>query len=438
MRGRFDTALFFPRRLDTPICTAFTKPQIYSLGPTKLWWFDGQRNYPIVTGAGGGVTGASNGLQVQQQDAIMGYATTMPSLYRSVNVKTGVATFNINADSLYEQTGADTIEGGFVAVGPTNYFNTGFPGADIGMKVSSSQYARMHFDDEGPYISGQFIDDHFSDLFLGDTLFNIDMIGTSGQEFTMRWQPTPTPALPQTFNLQSSGGILLRASDPGSIITTPSTVVLDTDLLVNLPAGSGNGNLFLLDGEQTAHVSRLSVNADEYLNPGGSITAIVNGGLGVPSGPSGYHIEGYNQGFLITFETGAITTGLDSTESIIRLSFTIPAEAGYIVTPVPYNSAAGIAMATVQPYMVPIDNQTFELHGALNNWSSLGFKADTYYTFAFKTVDIGSGTYGSSGAMALARRAQLARLKTSAAPSMRKRKVTPKRKPLHHAIHRGY
>ncbi len=429
-----DSLLSFAALPDTIRGDTCGVPSLYSTGPALLWWFDGQRNYELFPSSGGGLSGAANGCDVAGSNVILGYATDVPSLYRSVGIKTGQASFTVNADSTYETSGTDTITGGFISIGAGNYGIAPGGAIDVGYKDQSPTMNLAHFDGFGANLVTNFSDGNSGILALQDTSLDLQLAGTFGPTMALSWLPTPTTSFPLAFAIQATGGMLFQTSDAVNLSTNPSSMVLDTQQLVQLPPGpGGNGNFFLIDGEQTTHVSRLAVNSDEYLNPGGSITAEING-LGVPAGPTGYKIDGYNAGFLITFRTGSITGGQDSTEAIIRLSFTIPAEANYIVTPVAYNSAAGRALAIVQPYMVQIDNQTFELHGADSNWSGAGFLPDTYYTFAFTTVDIGTGTYGSMSSMsALRQRGALAKLK---AMSARRRTYKKRIMPIHEKAHR--
>jgi hypothetical protein len=57
-----DSILSIPLVGDSVTADTCHQPQIFSLGPNSLWWYDGRRNYQIASGSGGGLTGADNGL----------------------------------------------------------------------------------------------------------------------------------------------------------------------------------------------------------------------------------------------------------------------------------------------------------------------------------------------------------------------------------------
>lgn len=392
-RGWFDSLLSFSTLPDTVQGDTCGAPSLFSLGSGQLWWYDGSRNYQLFPSGGGGVTALANGLETQGSTGIIGYATTTPSQYRAVNIKTGNEFYNINADSLYASAGHDSIAGAYQLVGPTTPYDVG-PGIRIGYKNPSGVDNNEELDSLGPGWSMQFANGNFGSLFMGDTLFTLQLqeVGGNNYNFNMAWQPTNglTPTVPESFQTTWSGGGYWRTTTDGAGLFNPVEMHLDSGLRVKTtPDGTNFGNFFWVSSEEVTHVCRLAVDGDDSLSIPGSITAIINNALGVPAGPTGYTITGHDQGFIITFTTGAISSGTDSTTSVIRISWRQPAHGNYIVTPVAYNSTAAIALSTMQPYIKNIDNLTWELHGALNNWSTAGFAASTTYSFAFKTVDIG-------------------------------------------------
>lgn len=325
-------------------------------------------------------------------NAILGYAGAAPSLYRSVDIKTGQKTFGINVDSNYASTGSDTIKGAYLMVARTSSLNLG-PAVRIGYKDNTNSLdVNEEINPTGPGWTTNFTNGDFGEMFLADTLFHLQINSSpSNFNYSVSWQPTMnrSPGIPEALNTIATGGMYWQtALDPMSL-RFPTVQHLDSGFRVKVTDASVNGNFFWVDARQTTHACRYSVDGDDSLTLTGSITAIVNSGLGVPPGPTGYSIHGQDQGFWITFETGAITAGLDSTASVIRLSWRSPSHEQYIVTPIAYNSAAGNALEAMHYYVKNIDNQTFELHGAVTNWSGLGFLPNTWYTFAFKTIDIG-------------------------------------------------
>jgi len=223
--------------------------------------------------------------------------------------------------------------------------------------------------------------------FLGDANYEVLAATGNGTGFLQETWAVGIPSL--AYNLFASQGMLWSTNVNGSTNSWPTSMQVDSGWRVKTrPTTVSNGGGFSwLDSRSTFHVSRLSVNGDDSLTLSGSITAVVNSGLGVPSGPTGYTITGQDQAFFIQFNTGTLSAGLDSTDAVIRISWRGSAEHKYVVTPVAYNSTAGISMGLIQPYIVNIDAQTFELHAALLNWAVAGFQANRTYIFAFKTVD---------------------------------------------------
>lgn len=387
-RGWFDSVFHFPLLPDTIKNDTCHVPALFSVGAATLWFYDGHRNYKLQnSGGAAGLTGAANGLEVQGTNAIEGYAGATPNVYRSIFLKTHQNSWAFGADSTYFSTGnVDSTTGAFFGAGPNSDFLTG-PAFGAGYKAAGTRNWE-EIDPAGAGWNTSFTNGDFGLAFLGDNIFQVlSGSGSNAGEFQEIWALSE-PSL--AYSVFASQGMTWRTNTNGSTDANPTYMNLDSGLLMKTKANptSNGGGFFWVDKQSTTHVSRLSVNGDDSLTLTGNIVAVVNSGLGVPFGSSGYTITGQDQAFFISFTTGSvITPGLDSNDAVIRISWRGSAENNYIVTPVPYNSTAGIAMQLIQPYIVNVDNQTFELHAALSNWASVGFQPNRQYIFAFKTVD---------------------------------------------------
>jgi hypothetical protein len=383
-RVRIDSVLSFPFILDTVQNDTCHRPELYSLGAAQLWWFDGARNYPIASGSGTFINGTANGLSQIGSTAIEGYAGAAPNLFRSVLVKTGpVHAWGINADSLYLAGGTDTVVGPYVGVGSQSQFASG-PAFQAGFKDLANNTNNYYEADSqfiGPNLNLADGANAFEEF--GDRLYQVNANALGAGTYNWMWEPTvQAPALQATI----PGFAEFNMAD--SAETTTEQVQMDSNFRCQLNvAGGGSIQLMWMDHINTVHVRRLAVDGDNAVGNPVSITVRFNPALGVASGPSGYTITGYDQAFVVTFTTGTVTGGTDSTSFAMECTFSYPAEVGFITTPQAYNSAAGIALASMQPYIVNTSMGTFDLFGALTNWSTAGFKSNTPYAIAFKTID---------------------------------------------------
>jgi hypothetical protein len=379
-----DSVLSFPFIADTVQNDTCRRPELYSLGPANLWWFDGARNYPILSGSGNYIDSAANGLQKLGQTVIEGYAGAAPNLFRSVLVKPGFNhTWGIGADSNYLGGSTDTLRGPYVGVATQSQFGTG-PAFEAGYKTPGGAI-NNYYESDSQFIGPNFNLPDGANAFeeFGDRIYQVNVGAVGAGTYNWQWQPTVnTPALQSTI---PGFWEVQMADSPG---TTTETIFMDTNFRAQVAvAGSGSTQGIWMDHNNTFHVRRLAVDMDSIVHNSGGLTAIINSALGVPAGPSGYTIVGQDQAFVLTFTTGTVTPGVDSTDVAIQISFDYPAENNYIVHPMAYNSAAGSALVLMQPFIMNQTTTTFNLYGAVTNWSTVAFRSNTTYAIAFTTID---------------------------------------------------
>jgi hypothetical protein len=382
VRGWFDTALVFPRNSDTTMGTGQGHPSLYTTGfaQNQLWWNNGNgRNFQI-----GGVVGAANGNQLDGNNVIMGYATSVPNLYRDVSVTTGQThSWGVNADSTFFANGTINRNGGFFGVGPDDGFSSG-PNWQAGFNDSVTgnnqnlEAAGYGFAYSGAYASGA---TGALDFLENEFLFNVqDVTGRGGgYNYTLGAFPATVVTSTQGYQLTSlntsGGGVIdgYNQWDYSWWFYSDSTA---------------DRNVFGVDGLNSIHFRHLNCNGDSILGVGSSITVEFGPNLGITPGPSGYSIKGYDAAFILSFQTGLVVPGGDTTDAVIRISLRTGSENSFVVTgPTPYGAPSGLSNTAISPWIKVIDNQTFEVHASVSNYGSVGFTSGTWYSFGFHVID---------------------------------------------------
>jgi hypothetical protein len=373
-RGRFDSALHFPLLSDTITCTAAQfSPQLFSLGANNLWWFDGILNHKISGGGGGGVSGATNGLDLFSSGASigLGYAGATPNLFHSVLIKSMWNWYGLNADSNFA-TG-DTIVGPYFVMGPNSPFSTG-QFVQYGYNSATVQVNEEQ-DNTGWYVTANFPDANGGTFSIQDDQLDMNM---SAGDFDMTYVPGGTGPNPLPFQIFSGTGMRFKDA---------SNDRLDIAAGVNGQLGVAQNNVYNLDRGNTFGVERLGAYGDSIAAIGGGISATFNAGLNVTT-PSGYHVTGSDLSFTISFTTGTVTATGDADSVILRISTIQSSESSYAVTCMPAaNKATGLMYSLIQPF-ISIDNQqTFNLCGAAAALISVNFQSHTTYTLFFHVID---------------------------------------------------
>ena len=383
-----DTAFVFPRVGDTTVGTGQGHPSLFStgLGPANLWWFDGFRNWPIASG-GGVPLGTANGLQTDAGNAILGYSGATPNLYRSVLTKTGeFHTWGINADSTFLNGGGDTIDGAFIGIGPMDAFgNT----ANVQMgKNNSTTGANQDVEvaDDGFFYFGEFADGSISAYNYLDAAMSLSILNPSNIGLSQNY------AVPGGLVTMAAGGFTNQEQTSSGAAESTETLAGATwtwETASSCAECGGVKNLAHMDSGVNAHLTRLSVDGDLLQGvPEGSQGIVLCSCLNA----SNIIVRGGAQALTVTFTTGTISTvpAEDSTTAMIAVTWNNNSASNldYIVTPFAGNSAAGITLSQIKPWIKNIGVNQFALMASAPAWNNLtNFSSNTPYTFTFVTVD---------------------------------------------------
>jgi hypothetical protein len=390
-RGRFDTALHFPLLADTIQCTTQTAPQLFSIGPNSLWWFDGQLNHRI---GGGGTVTAANGLDIDAGSVILGYSQ-VTNLYRAVATITGNTFYGINDfDSL--QAGTDNIIGPFafwspvqnvnepyLSVGP--FFAAGwkdpFTGLNTLIESDSTQVG----------IAINNVDGSYTTNYLYPSGILISQASISGQANTIKLDSIIGSTMtvynmagyPVSNLIMNYLGATLSANKPtGSVI---NQVHVDTSGITGITKEDfhGNTNGFKFDTLYSAYFARINASFDSIIGIAPrSPTIVFDGALSVNTS----NVSGDDAAFDVTFTTGTVGVFTDTT--VFTVTYAHPAHSVFSVVPFASSTAlSAVALQNLIPYTCILSNQTFSLCGGRTGGMSGAFANNTTYTFSFITID---------------------------------------------------